>query len=289
MKSLQFYPSLMHQPLNFSQTALNKTSEILAKYQQQCNLYQANLAMNSKDLLPMLQTEESQRSTLNDELHGAKRFCSGLEKKPSTVATPQICGPNVMTPPQQKDIKRIDKIVENLRVGSSAGNSASTSGKLGNHDNNGGSSALPPHVQNQLSPLSIKTSMETYTSTSSPLVNQKTSLFSSSPSSAEPNSPLHHPQLGFNISAEDQLKLQQHLDKYAASCAAAAAAAGSMASTENVKQEPRSASDKLSTPQSPQNKAPSSSKLYATCFICHKQLSNQYNLRVHLETHQNVR
>lgn len=34
---------------------------------------------------------------------------------------------------------------------------------------------------------------------------------------------------------------------------------------------------------------PSNSKLYATCFICHKQLSNQYNLRVHLETHQNVR
>lgn len=31
------------------------------------------------------------------------------------------------------------------------------------------------------------------------------------------------------------------------------------------------------------------SKLFATCFICHKQLSNQYNLRVHLETHQNVR
>lgn len=30
-------------------------------------------------------------------------------------------------------------------------------------------------------------------------------------------------------------------------------------------------------------------KLYATCFICNKQLSNQYNLRVHLETHQNVR
>lgn len=34
---------------------------------------------------------------------------------------------------------------------------------------------------------------------------------------------------------------------------------------------------------------PANSKLYATCFICHKQLSNQYNLRVHLETHQNVR
>lgn len=39
----------------------------------------------------------------------------------------------------------------------------------------------------------------------------------------------------------------------------------------------------VSTPKS------ANSKLYATCFICHKQLSNQYNLRVHLETHQNVR
>jgi BTB/POZ domain len=36
-------------------------------------------------------------------------------------------------------------------------------------------------------------------------------------------------------------------------------------------------------------KKPPISKLYATCFICNKQLSNQYNLRVHLETHQNVR
>lgn len=39
----------------------------------------------------------------------------------------------------------------------------------------------------------------------------------------------------------------------------------------------------------PINQKQSNSKLYATCFICHKQLSNQYNLRVHLETHQNVR
>lgn len=37
------------------------------------------------------------------------------------------------------------------------------------------------------------------------------------------------------------------------------------------------------------NQKQANSKLYATCFICHKQLSNQYNLRVHLETHQNVR
>ncbi|KAJ8873825.1 hypothetical protein PR048_024661 [Dryococelus australis] len=30
------------------------------------------------------------------------------------------------------------------------------------------------------------------------------------------------------------------------------------------------------------------SKLFATCLVCGKQLSNQYNLRVHMETHQNV-
>lgn len=35
--------------------------------------------------------------------------------------------------------------------------------------------------------------------------------------------------------------------------------------------------------------SPTSTKLYATCYVCHKQLSNQYNLRVHLETHQNAR
>ncbi|CAG2053317.1 unnamed protein product [Timema podura] len=30
------------------------------------------------------------------------------------------------------------------------------------------------------------------------------------------------------------------------------------------------------------------SKLFATCLVCGKQLSNQYNLRVHMETHQNL-
>uniref|UniRef100_A0A023F2A3 Uncharacterized protein n=1 Tax=Triatoma infestans TaxID=30076 RepID=A0A023F2A3_TRIIF len=35
-------------------------------------------------------------------------------------------------------------------------------------------------------------------------------------------------------------------------------------------------------------RSPSSSKLYATCIVCGKQLSNQYNLRVHMETHRNA-
>uniref|UniRef100_A0A0K8T2U7 Protein bric-a-brac 2 n=2 Tax=Lygus hesperus TaxID=30085 RepID=A0A0K8T2U7_LYGHE len=38
----------------------------------------------------------------------------------------------------------------------------------------------------------------------------------------------------------------------------------------------------------PNNRGPSS-KLYATCAVCGKQLSNQYNLRVHMETHRGAR
>jgi len=42
------------------------------------------------------------------------------------------------------------------------------------------------------------------------------------------------------------------------------------------------------TNSGPTTKIPNS-KLFAKCFICSKLLSNQYNLRVHLETHQNMR
>jgi hypothetical protein len=42
------------------------------------------------------------------------------------------------------------------------------------------------------------------------------------------------------------------------------------------------------TNSGPPTKIPNS-KLFAKCFICSKLLSNQYNLRVHLETHQNMR
>ena len=42
------------------------------------------------------------------------------------------------------------------------------------------------------------------------------------------------------------------------------------------------------TSSGPTTKIPNS-KLFAKCFICSKLLSNQYNLRVHLETHQNMR
>jgi len=43
-----------------------------------------------------------------------------------------------------------------------------------------------------------------------------------------------------------------------------------------------------STPSPTPQPQGSGSKLYAMCFVCGKQLSNQYNLRVHMETHQNA-
>lgn len=70
--------------------------------------------------------------------------------------------------------------------------------------------------------------------------------------------------------------------------------AGSSSSLNDVNNTPdANAMKKNLTPTAtapcPINAKQANSKLYATCFICHKQLSNQYNLRVHLETHQNVR
>lgn len=283
LKSLQFYPNLIHhQPLNFSQTALNKTSELLAKYQQQCNLYQANLGLNPKDLLPSLM---HQQGGSEEDSQLAKRFCTGLDKKSSSLTQQQLSS-NPMTLQQQKDIKRIDKIVENLR-GSQGATNLAPGTKHDKHQENLSNSPLPTHLHNPLTPLSIKTSMENYSSNTSPLMATKPSLFPS-PTSNESSSQLHS-QLPFNITPEDQLKLQQHLDKYAQSCARSMEAAN-----ENLKNEAARlmSTEKLSSAgqQSPQTpKAPSNSKLYATCFICHKQLSNQYNLRVHLETHQNVR
>ncbi|XP_037879807.1 broad-complex core protein isoforms 1/2/3/4/5 [Glossina fuscipes] len=229
LKSLQFYPNLLPQPLNFSQTALNKTTEFLAKYQQQCNLYQGALGMANAD--------NYSKVIANEETPPVKRFCSGDKKSQNEQSTPQ------------KDIKRIDKIVESLRGGCGKSNSQEGTQNQG-------------HMPAPLAPLSIKTGLDSYNSTTSPLmIAKQTPLFSMANTSQSPTSPHGHLNLNFNMANEDGLKCD---------------------------------AEKISTPPSPHATAPNgkpmaNSKLYATCFICHKQLSNQYNLRVHLETHQNVR
>lgn len=258
LKSLQFYPNLLPQPLNFSQTALNKTTELLAKYQQQCQLYQSNL-------------EE-------EECYGAKRMKTGSGTAGSISHS-------------QKDIKRIDKIVENLRTSTSskspmecgAPNSIVATSPV----------TLAPQTMSHFSPqLPV---VKTSPSYNNPL-NPASHLYSgaklpgysaaATPTTAQQAAQSHLASPPY-ITPEDHVKLQQHIEQYAA-CqreAAAAAAAGQLISAKSEPNLLSLSAEKMVTP----NKPPSNSKLYATCFICHKQLSNQYNLRVHLETHQNVR
>lgn len=63
--------------------------------------------------------------------------------------------------------------------------------------------------------------------------------------------------------------------------------ASSLSAANSMLKAAAAAGHHMSPSGTPPQKPPT--KLYATCFICNKQLSNQYNLRVHLETHQNVR
>ncbi|XP_017106229.3 protein bric-a-brac 1 [Drosophila bipectinata] len=264
-KSLQFYPSLLPQPLNFSQTALNKTTELLAKYQQQCQLYQSGIQDDDVDCF------------------GAKRLKGS-------------------SPP--KELRRLDK---------TPGKGPKTAGT--NSTSKSPSDCANPHPIVATSPVTlappamahfspqlpvVKCSSASYppSLTGGHLYSSKPPLYSAAvtPTPSQQASQMHHPPgtpATPYISPEDHAKLQLHIEQYQreAAAAAAAAAAGGMALV-SAKSEPNllSLSADRDKPLPPANiKPPSNSKLYATCFICHKQLSNQYNLRVHLETHQNVR
>ncbi|SPP76374.1 modifier of mdg4 [Drosophila guanche] len=262
-KSLQFYPSLLPQPLNFSQTALNKTTELLAKYQQQCQLYQSGLQ------------EE-------DDCFGAKRLKGD-------------------SPP--KEVKRQDKMGKSLRNSASNSNKSPTECSVPNPIVATSPITLAPPAMAHFSPQLpvVKCSSASYSNPLTPnqMYNTKPPLYSCAvtPTAAQQAAQMHHSQAVASspyISAEDHAKLQLHIEQYqreAAAAAAAAATAGGMALV-SAKSEPNLLSlsaDREKQLTSAPIKPPSNSKLYATCFICHKQLSNQYNLRVHLETHQNVR
>ncbi|XP_022216929.2 uncharacterized protein LOC111070577 [Drosophila obscura] len=259
-KSLQFYPSLLPQPLNFSQTALNKTTELLAKYQQQCQLYQSGLQ------------EE-------DDCFGAAKRLKGD------------------SPP--KEVKRLDKMGKSLKSSASNMNRSPTECSVPNPIVATSPITLAPPAMAHFSPQLpvVKCSSASYSNPLTPnhMYTTKPPLYSCAvtPTAAQQAAQMHHTQAVAStpyISAEDHAKLQLHIEQYQRE-AAAAAAAGGMALV-SAKSEPNLLSlsaDREKQLASAPIKPPSNSKLYATCFICHKQLSNQYNLRVHLETHQNVR
>lgn len=201
MKSFQFYPNLMPQPLNFSQSALNKTSEFIAKYQHHCSLVQAS--------------KENESSSMDD---------SNNKKNNSTD---RKC----------KDMKKIDKIAENLRCATS---------------NKPNLDAATPKVQMKI-PHSPPSSLILKPP---PFPSLPHHFMSEEPSkSSESMSIDQHPPVPSYSPPENLTTTESLLEK---------TISGGVPKTPNA-------------------------KLYATCFICHKQLSNQYNLRVHLETHQNVR
>ncbi|EDW35071.1 GL25434 [Drosophila persimilis] len=255
-KSLQFYPSLLPQPLNFSQTALNKTTELLAKYQQQCQLYQSGIQ------------EE-------DDCFGAKRLKGD-------------------SPP--KDFKRLDKMGKSLKNSANNSSKSPTECSVPNPIVATSPITLPPPAMAHFSPQLpvVKCSSAGYSNPLTPnqMYTTKPPLYSCAvtPTAAQQAAQMHHTQAVAStpyISAEDHAKLQLHIEQYQRE----AAAAGGMALV-SAKSEPNLLSlsaDREKQLASTPIKPPSNSKLYATCFICHKQLSNQYNLRVHLETHQNVR
>ncbi|XP_037939317.1 mucin-5AC isoform X2 [Teleopsis dalmanni] len=282
LKSLQFYPNLLTQPLNFSQNALNKTTELLAKYQQQCGLYQNALGMPSKDILSNFICDDQTKS-INEDTFGIKRIYSGEKKS----ILPHVQN---YTDQQQKDIKRIDKIVENLRSKTPINDSTALTTSL----------STQPHLPHNLPQLSIKTTTTSHFDTTpvhSPHSNNKSSIYGAmvAPQHQLQQPPTFAQSTAYAALADNHMKLHPQLDQFG-TC--------NRNDTPNTNKTPEATSSKPdtspnpsfpekltapTTPSSPQAKSQSNSKLYATCFICHKQLSNQYNLRVHLETHQNVR
>ncbi|XP_037908928.1 broad-complex core protein isoforms 1/2/3/4/5 isoform X2 [Hermetia illucens] len=206
MKSLQFYPNLMPQPLNFSQSALNKTSEFIAKYQQHCNLMQQAAKENDSSLLDENSNKRSNNST-------ERKF---------------------------KEMKKIDKIAENLR-------SATTNKPC-------------------IDPVAPKLPMK---------------MPHSPPSSLALKPPPFPPLPHHFMTTEESSKGPEGIPTGSPHPPAPSySPPENLSTSESLLEKTISGTATTKTPNA---------KLYATCFICHKQLSNQYNLRVHLETHQNVR
>lgn len=141
------------------------------------------------------------------------------------------------------NLKKIDRIAENLRFGAN------------------------PSPPSSASPSSAKSFLDHFNQ-----MTQKTSQMMTSPQGTYPISPLQSASAYLSESNKMSIKQQpmDNLMNY---------------STDQNKNKNQSTT---STGGATATKIPNS-KLFAKCFICSKLLSNQYNLRVHLETHQNMR
>lgn len=219
---------MMPAPLNFSQSAINRGAEIFARYQNQCRLNQQQLEQKI--------SENAAATASNVDENGNKKNLLNMDNpiKKNKIA----------------DMRKIDKIAENLR---SASNSSA-----------------------KLSPMAEPKPPIPTTHNPSPSLMLKTPPFGNLShrfTATAPSDDMTH-----KSPMETILNLREHQHHPPSPFLPAEA---------TTSDAPIIAPATIPTP----NTTPktSNSKIYATCFICHKQLSNQYNLRVHLETHQNVR
>lgn len=202
-----FYPHhLLTQPLNFSSNRLPFPS-MLPQIPQS-----PQFNKSSNGTTP---TEQESRNFI-DELYKKDRLMQEKRMK-------------------QTNLRKIDKIAENLRFGAN--------------------STSPP---SSASPSSAKSFLDHF--------SQMTVV-------KKESSPASFPMSPTSTFLNEKKPTMESLLNY---------------SNDAAKKSPAVPGTVATTNSGPTTKIPNS-KLFAKCFICSKLLSNQYNLRVHLETHQNMR
>ena len=230
---------MLGNPLNFSQSALNRGAEIFARYQNQYRFNQFDNKFIDGGSASNIDENGNKKNMLNIEANAA-----GSKKG------------------KLADMRKIDKIAENLRSASNSKGMVESmhQSAQGHHQAN----ARTSQHSSAGAPLILKSPPfgslshrfgSVATGDELPMKSPAECMSALMESQQTPPPPFHQNEPPPPTSVDTNF-----LDKSLAAATAAAL-----------------------TPK------PSNSKLYATCFICHKQLSNQYNLRVHLETHQNVR
>lgn len=297
--------------MNFSPSAISRGAEIFARYQNQCRLNQLDTKSAVGDPLD----ENGNRRTTPS---GGDTILDAHRK------TTPISG-NKQSPAAVDSMRKIDKIAENLRSatssasrisGSMSGNDAtklaisltqptpasphmikpSSFSSLAqfmadnNQDGGGNSSAIAlnnsanSNTTNSGLNLSGNNYRSSIPQSAVDCMIMDTTNNSSMHTLHQPQ--LHQSQMMHHSTLQHQQQLQQqHQHQQQPQSAQPPNMTSAYHGTDQSSGCPI---DGLSVEKSAHPK-PSNSKLYATCFICHKQLSNQYNLRVHLETHQNVR
>lgn len=293
--------------MNFSPSAISRGAEIFARYQNQCRLNQLDL----KTAVDPLDENGNRRPTpagdIIPDAHRKTTPMSGNKQSPAAVDS----------------MRKIDKIAENLRSATAA---SRMSGNLGGNEATKLASSLTqptpssPHI---LRPSSFSSLAQFMADNNQDGSANSATTHNNSANNSKTNSGLnlsgnnHHPglqqtavdcmmmetsnsssmhtlhqpqlhqaQMIHHSTLQHQQQLQQHQQHQQQQTAQQSHMPSGYHGTDQSSGGGQN--DGLTVEKSVHPKQ-SNSKLYATCFICHKQLSNQYNLRVHLETHQNVR